>query len=150
MAPREDIVEIVDEGVAVESQTEITDIAIGDSASGDGDTDDYKNRVTENPDGTKTYRLLFPFTQRFRRPGGAEYEKTIDSITLRRMNGGDLKAIANFTNEEVRGIQLFQRLGGISDAVFEKIDQKDLECAFEVMGSFLNPTRKTGKTASHQ
>lgn len=150
MAPREDIIEIEDEGVAVESQTEIPDIAIGDSASGGGAAGDYKNRVTENPDGTKTYKLLFPFTQRFRKPGGTEYEKTIDSITFRRMNGGDLKAIASFTNEEIRGIRLFQRLGGISDTVFEKIDQIDLECAFEVMGSFLSPTLKTGKTASLQ
>lgn len=151
MAPREDIVEVEENGVAIEEKVTAQDIALKDDAPVAGDPADYMSRVTENPDGTKTYQLLHPFKQRFRKAGSRdEYERTIESLTFRRMNGGDLKATASFTNDELRGIQLFLRLSRLSEAEFEKLDQDDLDAAFKVMGSFLPRTQKTGKTASPQ
>lgn len=115
-----------------------------------GSVDDYENRVTVNADGSKTYTLLHPFKQRFRKPGGEEYEKEITSLTFRRFNGGDLSATASFTNEEQRGIQLFLRMAGISETVFEKIDGDDLDAAFQVQASFLSRIQKTGKKSSRK
>lgn len=102
---------------------------------------------TENPDGTRTMRLSRPVTMRLRQ-GGREREEVLDSLTFRRCNGGDLRAMGSAKNEIDRSAILFSRMANICMASYDRLDCADIEAGMECIAGFLPSAPKTGTTSS--
>lgn len=103
----------------------------------------FKERVTHDGDSI-VVKLAHPFTSRYRR-NGTEVEETTDKLTFRPVNGGDMRALQSFRDEEEKSIKLFIRLSGLVEAQFDKLRMEDIEFCSEAIDSFLFGGRTTGK-----
>ena len=102
--------------------------------------------MVENEDGSKTIRLSHPFEVTFQAKGAAERKETIETLTFRRPNGGDIREIQKFTDQFKQATITFSRLCGQPEAVFDKLDIDDVGLVSEVIESFLSKSPKTGKS----
>lgn len=102
--------------------------------------------MVENQDGSKTIRLNHPFEVTFQMKGGAEKKELIETLTLRRPNGGDIREMQKFTDQFKQATIAFSRLCGQPEAVFDKLDIDDVGLVSEVIESFLSKSPKTGKS----
>jgi len=128
------------------------------------DLDDLigENMIVDKPNNPKTLdgdRVRFeddkmivtlnkPFTCRYRRSGGIETNEITHELCFRRFrpaNGGDLRALSTFRDEEDKTIRLFMRLSGLVEAQFDRIDYADLAFCMEALSDFLLTGRKTGR-----
>lgn len=126
-----------DDIVVIDADTAEDDVVVADEGTNN-------ERITR--DGDKiTVTLDHPIKCRIKR-GGVEREETIDKITFRPPNGGDVRAMASFTNEGEKSIQLFQRLSGLVQSQFDKLDYRDIEFCMNAISDFLLGGRETGKT----
>lgn len=85
-----------------------------------------------------------PFETTFKK-GGETRTEVIDRLTFRRPNGGDLQALASFTNQIEQSVLMFCRLTGLHNLQFAKLDQADIEFCMESLQDFLSCSPKTGK-----
>lgn len=126
-----------DDVVVIDEDADEDAVVVAD----EGTTDD---RITR--DGDKIVVTLdHPIQCRIKR-GGVEREETIGKLTFRQPNGGDVRALASFTNEEEKSIQLFLRLSGLVQSQFDKMNYHDIAFCMEAIGDFLLGGRETGKT----
>lgn len=105
--------------------------------------DKFKGRVSFE-DEKMVVTLKFPFKTIFRK-GTVERTEQIDRLRFRRANGGDLRALQNFRNEEEKTLQLFYRLSGLVEAQFDQVEYIDIEFCMAAIESFLLGGPTTGK-----
>lgn len=139
MNGKEDDIVIVDDNPASAAETEIVIDAPEESVD-----DKFSDRVCVEDDYI-IVKLLQPFQCRFRR-NGSETVESINELRFRRANGGDLRAISSFRDEEERTFQLFMRLAGIVQVQFDKIEYNDLAFCMEAVEHFLLTGPGTGKS----
>lgn len=89
-------------------------------------------------------KLNHPIKCRFRR-NGIEADETVDQLTFRPINGGDLRALSSFRDEEEKSIRLFMRLSGLAEPQFDALRVSDIEFCMEAIDSFLSGGRTTGR-----
>lgn len=97
-------------------------------------------------DEKKTYPLKYPVTVTLTQ-GGQSREETISQLSFRRLTVADLKAVASFTNDTERGLQLLRRSTELSETAFDKIDLEDLGNAQEFIGDFFPKSPVTGQVS---
>lgn len=98
------------------------------------------------PDGRVCLPLRFPVTLKLRQ-GGQERTETFDALTLRRMNGADLRALSNAG--DAVGVVVLARLGGIgqakAEALYDRMDLSDITAMTDVVGFFGGAGRRNGR-----
>lgn len=76
---------------------------------------------------TLVWTLRRPVTLTFRQHGGNERQEQIDSVKLRRANGGDLLIFDQFQAQPMRlMLEAVARLSGLDLDVVKKLDADDL------------------------
>lgn len=98
--------------------------------------DKFKGRVTQDGENI-TVKLAHP-KEYVLRKNGIEQKKTLSEITFRPMNGGDLQSIASFRDETERGIRMFIRISNISEALYQRVDTRDLSFCGDAIAHFLS------------
>jgi hypothetical protein len=98
--------------------------------------DDKTTMPTPDENGVYTLDLKYPKTVKFR-SGNQEREETFSQLTVRRMTGGDIRAIANLKNEGDQMREIICRLAGISAPVFDALDAEDIAEVGTLIESFL-------------
>lgn len=138
----EDII-IVDDNPSADAPEEVVgaDELIVDDEEGEGK---FTDRCRLEDDHL-IVKLNKPFTCRYRRASTETTEETAE-LRFRRANGGDLRALANFRDEEEKTFRLFLRLSGLVEAQYNKIDYIDLQFCMEAIDHFLLTGPKTGKS----
>lgn len=103
---------------------------------------DYQARMTAevaaletNADGRVILPLAYPIVTVFKR-GSEEREETIEALTFRRPNGGDLRALDIRKPENIILLQRIERLSGLSVREIDKLDEADIERAGIVVSNF--------------
>lgn len=117
------------------------DIIINDSPA----AAEIRDRVLINENGSVTYHLEFPVTVKYR-SGNQEREETISEVTFRRVNGKDLRTIAGLKDEGEIMAKIFTNLSNQPMAVFDQMDGKDIEAAFDAISDFFPKPPQTGRT----
>lgn len=98
----------------------------------------------ENGDGSVTLTLKYPVRAQFKRDG-IEREENINELRIRRANGGDLRMVMRLQKDEEKVIvELFKRLTGQPEAVFDKLDADDITRFSEEVERFLPQPPVTG------
>lgn len=102
--------------------------------------------ILKNTDGTTTVFLKHPVSCRMRNRNGEEVEERYDSITFRRMTGGDVIAMSDITKD---GEQIKMLLGRLAlktpITVFERMDIDDFYVCTEVIEGFLPQSLRAGR-----
>ncbi|MBB3947214.1 hypothetical protein GGQ73_003180 [Rhizobium skierniewicense] len=100
-----------------------------------------------NKDGTVTLPLAYPKTLRTQK-GGKIKETTYDSLTFHRLNGADTRAVSA-ASEESMSVVAFSRSTKITqvvmNALFDRMDAKDINDSAKVLNHFLNNGPKSGR-----
>lgn len=96
-------------------------------------------KTVKNDDGTVTMQLDYPITETMRR-GQETNTTTVSEVKFRRVNAGDLKAVANLKQEGDRMEVLFLRTTGMAAPTFSKLDAVDLVDGMAVIEGFLPPS----------
>jgi Phage tail assembly chaperone proteins, E, or 41 or 14 len=107
--------------------------------------EDFDPNVSQNDDGTLTYRLRFPVSVKYRQ-GSQERQENITELTFRRVTGADLRAIGKFKDDMDIMTTLFTRLSNTNPVIFDQLDAEDIERATKAISDFFPGVRKTGKT----
>lgn len=98
------------------------------------------------PDGRIQLPLRFPVTLTLRQ-AGQERAETFSALTLRRMNGADLRALANAG--DAVGVVVLARLAGIAhakaEALYDRMDLSDLSAMTDVVGFFGGAGPRAGR-----
>ena len=102
--------------------------------------------AVSSPEGAAQLMLRYPVTLRLRR-GNAEREETVRTLTIRRCNGGDLRALSSAKTDIERAAILFTRMADIPMAVYDRLDAADIEAGMEAIAGFLPGGPKTGTTS---
>jgi hypothetical protein len=102
-------------------------------------------RVTDNDDGSKTLKLNWPVTVRYRQSGGGERTEEIAELVIRRPKGRDMRALGGMAAAQA-GTQMLCRLAGISQAAFDALDGADIAAAMKIVADFLGSGRGTGRS----
>ena len=109
----------------------------------DAPASESQANIIENDDGSKTLTLQYPVQVKFRR-NGKEVEESIEHLKFRRMNGGDMRAVAGIKDEGEMIAKLVCRLTNITGSVFDALDYADIMSAAEVVNGFFPDGLKTG------
>ena len=137
----EDDIIIIDDKHYAETSV---DIISEDKLIVDENDDKFKGRCRIEDDQLIVV-LNKPFTCRYMR-GSTETTEETSEIRFRRANGGDLRAIGKFRNEEDKTFHLFLRLSGLVEGQYNKIDYIDLQLCMEAIDHFLLTGPETGKS----
>lgn len=90
------------------------------------------------------YTLKYPVD--FKNRDG-EVIKTLAEVTLRRLNGGDVRAVANASDKgkgEATAV-LICRACSLSPSEFDQLDAEDVTALGELASGFLGASRATGE-----
>lgn len=104
-----------------------------------------QKRLIDNGDGTWTLPLAYPIDRTLRDSSGQERVETVESLTFRRVKGGDIRALANITKQGDQFATLFVRLANITMPDFDKLDAADLMEVESLVEDFLPEHLKTGE-----
>ena len=133
---------VVDENAPVTLPGSDADVVEGvDANSG------LPENAVANLDGSVTLTLLYPQSLIIK---GTESTRTESyaTLTFHRLNGADQRAIAS-ASDAMLNVVAFARSTRMREAVmnklFDKLDAADINAAAQVLSSFLNSGRKTGK-----
>jgi hypothetical protein len=88
--------------------------------------------------------LKHPITQTFKAAGGQAREETLTEITLRRIQGGDIRWMERMANKPGLSLGLIGRLAQLDEATVDKLDAEDIADISEVIEGFLPDSLKTG------
>ncbi len=109
--------------------------------------DRLPDRATQNNDGSVTLPLLYPQKLTIRK-AGKERTETYSELTFHRLTGADQRAISA-TSDDTVNVVAFARSTRTSQAImnvlYDRLDAADITAAAQVLSSFLNSGRKTGK-----
>lgn len=115
------------------------------------DIEQENTKTVKNEDGTVTMTLDYPITETVRR-GQETITNVVNEVKFRRINAGDLKAVANLKQEGDRMEVLFIRTTGLAAPTFSKLDAVDLVDGMAVIEGFLPPSllASLGETTNGQ
>lgn len=103
--------------------------------------------AVQNLDGSVTLTLLYPQSLTIKGTDSTRTE-TYATLTFHRLNGADQRAIAS-ASDAMLNVVAFARSTRMREAImnklFDKLDAADINAAAQVLSSFLNSGRKTGK-----
>jgi len=133
---------VVDENAPVTLPGSDADVVEGvDANSG------LPENAVQNLDGSVTLTLLYPQSLTIKGTDSTRTE-TYATLTFHRLNGADQRAIAS-ASDAMLNVVAFARSTRMREAImnklFDKLDAADINAAAQVLSSFLNSGRKTGK-----
>jgi hypothetical protein len=99
--------------------------------------------VIMHDDGTVEVVLAHPVTVTMIPRGGESQTSTIESLTLRRVTGADLRQVGKLEGAAMT-LALAARLSGQTDRVIDRLDGADILRLGKVIGDFLSASRPTG------
>ncbi|NKC04289.1 phage tail assembly protein [Brucella haematophila] len=103
--------------------------------------------AVQNLDGSVTLTLLYPQSLTIKGTDSTRTE-SYTTLTFHRLNGADQRAIAS-ASDAMLNVVAFARSTRMREAImnklFDKLDAADINAAAQVLSSFLNSGRKTGK-----
>lgn len=105
-----------------------------------------KGTISTHADGTQTMYLHHPIEIKRIAAGGLESRECIDRLTIRRPNGGDIRALQSFTDKMKQTLLVFTRLTGQPELVFDRLDIKDINLFSDVVEGFFPQSQVTGKS----
>lgn len=105
-----------------------------------------KGTIVVHEDGTKTMYLHHPIEVMYKKDGGPERRELIDRLTIRRPNGGDVRALQSFTDKMKQTLLVFTRLTGQPELVFDRLDIEDINLFSEVVEGFFPQSQATGRS----
>ena len=133
---------VVDENAPVTLPGSDADVVEGvDANSG------LPENAVQNLDGSVTLTLLYPQSLTIKGTDSTRTE-SYATLTFHRLNGADQRAIAS-ASDAMLNVVAFARSTRMREAImnklFDKLDAADINAAAQVLSSFLNSGRKTGK-----
>ncbi len=133
---------VVDENAPVTIPGSDADVVEGvDANSG------LPENAVQNLDGSVTLTLLYPQSLTIKGTDSTRTE-SYATLTFHRLNGADQRAIAS-ASDAMLNVVAFARSTRMREAImnklFDKLDAADINAAAQVLSSFLNSGRKTGK-----
>lgn len=115
----------------------------------DLDLDTY---LTENPDGTKTLKLEYPFAIGEKVGGGDWQDRDVKELNFRRPKAGDLDLLEKITDKNVFAptrVFVAALCGIAAETLRKEMDAVDSFRALEVSMGFLpKPKKKKSKTSN--
>jgi hypothetical protein len=126
----------------MKDQIRIGDIApdISVPVLSDGPAMDLPPNATLNADGSVTIMLDYPKVLKYRQPGSDQVvrEEPVDSLTLRRLTGADVRKMIGAKNPTATALALASGLGAAKLHLLAQImDARDDSAANEVVGELL-------------
>lgn len=93
----------------------------------------------------ETYILQHPFTVSTRVQGGSAIDRQVDTVEIRRLNGGDMRWLEQNRVRPGATLELLQRLTGLQAVEVDRLDAEDIAEISEIVSGFLPPSLKAGK-----
>ena len=96
----------------------------------------------------QTYTLKHPITRTLRVNGGPSQDQTIGEISVRRINGGDMRWLEKTKGQVGQSLDLIGRLTEWDRDLVDRLDAEDVAGISEVIEGFLPPSLRDGKGSS--
>ena len=119
--------------------------ALTELASEIGNVEDAEETIFEIEDGRYVMDLRHAIVLRSQNTGA---EERLEKISLRRPNGGDIRATEAIKGVMTSGREMVVRLSGLDKRAVNRIDAEDFGQLMVLIGNFTRPGQRTGPTPS--